>query len=495
MRRLRARLQLDQGGDGLAVATRPRQRTDRHAVDAAVAAQHDERVHGAALEGAIEAVAGLEGEARRVVAVAGAGAHPAFLRDDDRDRLVDDLDLGHGALFGLDEGAALVAELLGIGLDLFDHGAAQHAGVAQDLFELGLLTTQLGQLLLDLDGFQPGQLAQADVKDVVGLALRELESLDQRGLGLVALADDADDLVDVEQHQLPAFEDVDAVEHLGQAVLGAAGDGLHAEADPLAQNLPHALEHGLAVGAHHGQVDRHRGFEAGVGQQRGDELLLRDGARLGLEDQAHGGIFAGLVAHGVQHRQQHGLELQLVGRQGLLAVLDLGVAELFDLFQHLLRAGAVRQFGDDQLPLAAGHVLDHPAGAHLEAAAAGAVGLADVVGRGNQLAAAGEVRSGQQLEELVVGELVVFDQGDRGRGHFAQVVAGDFRGQAHGDAAGAVEQHERQAPRQLLGLLGGAVVVGDEIDRAHVDLVEQQAGDGRQARLGVAHRGGAIAIA
>jgi hypothetical protein len=40
-----------------------------------------------------------------------------------------------------------------------------------------------------------------------------------------------------------------------------------------------------------------------------------------------------------------------------------------------------------------------------------------------------------------------------------------------------------------------AVVVGLEVDRAFVDLVQHQPGDGRQARFGVAHGGGAVAVA
>ena len=43
----------------------------------------------------------------------------------------------------------------------------------------------LVQLLLDLDRLEPRQLAQADVEDVVGLALAQAEGLDQRRLGLV----------------------------------------------------------------------------------------------------------------------------------------------------------------------------------------------------------------------------------------------------------------------------------------------------------------------
>ena len=158
-------------------------------------------------------------------------------------------------------------------------------------------------------------------------------------------------------------------------------------------------------------------------------------------------------------------------------------------------AGAGRQLGHDQLPLAAGEVLDLPARAHLQPAAAGGVGLADVGRAADDLAAAGIVGPRQQREELVVGQLLVADQRDRGGRHFAQVVRRHLGRQAHRDAARAVEQHEGQARRQLPRLLGRAVVVGDEVDRAFVDLVEQQPRDRREPRLGVAHRRGAVAVA
>ncbi|MNT16709.1 hypothetical protein D3C72_1518250 [compost metagenome] len=74
-------------------------------------------------------------------------------------------------------------------------------------------------------------------------------------------------------------------------------------------------------------------------------------------------------------------------------------------------------------------------------------------------------------------------------------MARDLGGQAHGNAAGAVEQCEWQAGGQLARLLLRAIVVRGEIDRAFVDLVEQQAGDARQARLGVTHGRGAVTVA
>jgi hypothetical protein len=108
-----------------------------------------------------------------------------LLADHHGDRLVDHLDLGHGPLLGLDQRAAVVAMGLGVGLDLADQGAPQRRRAAQDLLQPALLGAQRLQLLLDLDRFQPRQLAQADLEDVLGLAVAQVEAGDQRRLGLV----------------------------------------------------------------------------------------------------------------------------------------------------------------------------------------------------------------------------------------------------------------------------------------------------------------------
>ncbi len=89
----------------------------------------------------------------------------------------------------------------------------------------------------DLDRFQPRQLAQADFQDVLGLALGQAESRDQRRLRLVRLADDADHFVDVQQDRLAAFQDMDAVVDLLQPELRAAGHRGEAEIDPFLQDL------------------------------------------------------------------------------------------------------------------------------------------------------------------------------------------------------------------------------------------------------------------
>ena len=110
--------------------------------------------------------------------------------------------------------------------------------------------------MLDLDRFQTRQLAQADFQDVFGLAVAQFEALDQGGFGLVALTDDRDHLVNIEQHQLPSFQNMDAVEHLVQTVLRATQNCRLAELDPLGEHIAHRLLHRASIDAHHRQVDR-----------------------------------------------------------------------------------------------------------------------------------------------------------------------------------------------------------------------------------------------
>ncbi len=250
-----------------------------------------------------------------------------------------------------------------------------------------------------------------------------------------------------------------------------------------------------AVGADHHQVERRVRFQARVREQRLHELVLVEGTRLRLEHEAHRRFLARLVAHRVEQVEHGLLGVGLLRRERLLAELDLRVGQLLDLLEHLLAGGVRRQLGDHQLPLAAREILDLPARAHLQAAAADFVGRRDFRVARDDLAAAREVRARHQLHQLRMRELRIADQRHRRGGHLAQVVRRDFGGQAHRDARGAVEQHEGQARRQQLRLLERAVVVRHEVDRALVDLVEQQLRDRREARFRVTHRRRAVAVA
>jgi len=66
-------------------------------------------------------------------------------------------------------------------------------------------------------------------------------------------------------------------------------------------------------------------------------------------------------------------------------------------------------------------------------------------------------------------------------------VGRDVGGHADGDALGAVDQQVREAGRQHQRLAPALVVVGLEVDRILVDVLEQGLGGARQPRLGVAH--------
>nr|AIF14018.1 hypothetical protein [uncultured marine group II/III euryarchaeote KM3_65_G10] len=62
------------------------------------------------------------------------------------------------------------------------------------------------------------------------------------------------------------------------------------------------------------------------------------------------------------------------------------------------------------------------------------------------------------------------------------------------DAGRAVDQQPRQDSRQYGRLLQRAVVVVDKVDRLFVDIAQHGLRDGRQPRLGVTHRRGAVAV-
>ena len=180
-------------------------------------------------------------------------------------------------------------------------------------------------------------------------------------------------------------------------------------------------------------------------KQRGDQLLLLNLARLRLKHEAHSGILAALIARRVQQREHAGFELSLLLAQSFFAGFDFRIGDLFNLFEHLGRAHALRQFCDHQLPLPTRQLFNLPARPHLEAASPSAVRLCNIAGRADDLAAIGKIRAGNHRKQLLIGELRSLDQRHCGLRNFMQIVAGDFSGQAHSDATGAIEQVKRQA--------------------------------------------------
>ncbi len=109
-------------------------------------------------------------------------------------------------------------------------------------------------------------------------------------------------------------------------------------------------------------------------------------------------------------------------------------------------------------------------------------------------AAGGEIGALHHLDDL--GELGVriLHQRDAGFDDFAQIVRRNLGRHADRDAYAAVDQQVGNARRQDFGLEFAFVVVGLEVDGFLVDVFEQRRGDAREARFGVPHGRGRIAI-
>ena len=111
------------------------------------------------------------------------------------------------------------------------------------------------------------------------------------------------------------------------------------------------------------------------------------------------------------------------------------------------------------------------------------------------MAAAGKIRRGDVFHQIRRLQIRLFQQRNRGLGHFAQIVRRNFGGHAHRNARRAVEQHHRQPRRQGNRLFKSAVVIGHEIHRALIEFGQQQFGNRCEPRFGVAHRRRAVAVA
>ena len=242
----------------------------------------------------------------------------------------------------------------------------------------------------------------------------------------------------------------------------APADALHAPGDPLVENFAHA---------HHARVAGNEDVEVAgeaVAQRREAEELLHDllGVRAALEvDGELQTTEVGLVAH-IGHLAQLA-RLDELGHLVNDGLDGRGIRDLIDLDDVFLR----------QVP---------PAGAHLHAAAAGAVDLGHLVPVVQNFAAGRKVRRRERREQVVVR---VLEGGDRRAADLLKVEAADLAGHADGDAEVCRHEHVWKARRQQGRLFHGAVVVIDKIDGVAVNVAEELGADGRELRLRVT-RGG-----
>lgn len=141
------------------------------------------------------------------------------------------------------------------------------ASLPQQGQQFGLLLEQLILLGPQLHLFQPRQLPQAGVEDVVGLDFAQGKALDQARLGMLLGTDDVDYFIQVEVGNQQTVQQVQAALDLVQAELQASTHRLDAEFQPFHQQCPQVLQLRLAVQANDIDVDPVAGLQIGAGEQ------------------------------------------------------------------------------------------------------------------------------------------------------------------------------------------------------------------------------------
>ncbi len=347
----------------------------------------------------------------------------------------------------------VVAELRLHGAQLVDDDLQQQRLAPEDGAQALDQLDQLGQLVEDLLPLEAGKALELHVENRLRLDLRQPEGRDEAGLRLgrgLRGADQRDHRVELIERDLEAFEDVRAGLGLAQLELDPAPDDLAAELDEVLDHFEQR-QHAWPAG-HDGQHDdAERLLQLRVLVEVVEDDLA-DFAALQLDHDAHavaigfvadvGDAFDRLVAH------------QIGDALDQLRLVDL-VGNLVD---------------DDLLAIALLHLLDLGPRAHLDAAAAGDVGLVDAAPAHDQ-PAGGEVGAGNQLDQLAQLLLAredgrvgrrhqrLFDHPHHAVDHLAHVVRRDVRGHADGDARGAVDEQVRV---DRSGKTVGSVVVSSK---------------------------------
>ena len=263
------------------------------------------------------------------------------------------------------------------------------------------------------------------------------------------------------------------------AVTGLAQQEVGAPADDVDAVLDEALER-----VEQTQLARLAVYD---GQQDDAEVHLH--LRLLIQVVEHD--FGLLAALELEH-DAHAVAVALIADFGNAFEL-LFVDQTGGVFDQAGFVDLIGKLGDDDGFAVLAHLFGGGFRAHFDGAAAGLEVIVDAFAAEDD-AAGGEIGALHHLDQLRKLDGGVLHQRDAGFDDLAQIVRRDLAGHAHGDAFAAVDQQVGDARRQDFGLVFAFVVIGLEVDGFLVDVFKQRGGNAREARFGVPHGGGRIAI-
>src|ERR1700730_1363926 len=378
--------------------------------------------------------------------------------------LIADLSVGRD-----DPAAPFVAVLLDDLLEFVVDDGALALRLGQDVFQVGDLHLDLGQVVDDALTFEGGKAPQLHVQDRLGLDVVDVEQLDQPLAGNVdglRRADQRDHLIERVERLDQSAQNVGPLVGLAQPVSGAAHDHVELVLDVVA-----------------------------------DHLVEPEGPRYTVDDREHVGAEAGLqlgvLVEVVQHHLRNGVTLEFdddpdadpvtalildVGDTRELAVADL----LGDRGDEVVVVDLIRQLGDDDSRATPRVLLDLHYAAHPNRAATRGVGVVYPL-RPDDQAGGGEVGPLHAFGDcgqrgLFVG-LVVLQAPVHRFCELAEIVWRDVGGHADGDAARTVGEQIWEPARQDGRLLHAPVVVRNEIDCLLVDFTQHLHREWRQPRF------------
>src|SRR5271166_3813676 len=449
----------------------------------AVARQNEKFRRRLGEERGLQAVVTLEACGREVGDLASERADPALLRDDNGQRLaldhrlgeIGDDDLGRNLEAGAPPAELRVwpEPLLDVADLDCDHPPLP-AFAGQQRLDRGLLPGQIFLLRAQRHLLETPQAPQARVEHIDDLRFGQAEAGFERLFRILLFADDAYDLVEVEENHNHAGHKLEPPVDRRKAPARAPDQHAAAMVEPLLQGFAKRDDPWRHPVDQHIHVHRNAGLELAQAEERLHQGRRLDRAGLGLEHDAD--VLGRLVADVGEQRQ-------------FLLVEQVG-----DLFDETRLLHPVGDLGDDRDPAAPTSVLPSPTGPHAEAAASGAVGLGDRRPVVDDDAAGREIGALHELEKRLSLGLGMVDEMERSVAELGDVVRRDRGRHADCDALRAVGEQVRHGRGHDDRLSRIARIVVAPVDRILLHALHQEAGDVGHPGFGIAVGGGVVAV-